>query len=170
MSLPSFYSNKLQITFSKIYALNAHSKRWEMINSSNTFCYSTHASWRHASKNTVHLNSISFQRSSYFFINSYTPLTAQKLEKLMMLLGSCPLWKDQNQDCIICIRDTKNQACSACNFPTIFYWRVRDHSLSSVILHNFRKYKFRKINCKRLEKRKSERITTLIHIFQFCIT
>lgn len=38
----------------------------------------------------------------------------------MMLPGSCPLQKDQNQDCIICTRNTTNQAWSACNFPTIF--------------------------------------------------
>lgn len=64
------------------------------------------------------------------FINSCTPLTAQKMEKLMVLPCSCPLWKDQNQDCIICIRYTTNQAWSACNFPTIFFLRVTDHSLS----------------------------------------
>lgn len=37
-----------------------------------------------------------------------------------MLPGSCPLQKDQNQDCIICIRDTTNQAWSACNFLQFF--------------------------------------------------
>lgn len=45
-----------------------------------------------------------------FFINSCTPLTAQKLGKLMVLLDSCTLQNDKNQDCIICIRDSMNQA------------------------------------------------------------
>lgn len=45
-----------------------------------------------------------------FFINSCTPLTAQKLGKLMVLLGSCPLQNGKNQDYIIYIRDAMNQA------------------------------------------------------------
>lgn len=96
MSLPAFYSNHKSDSARSMHLLHTPKDKGCSILPSGAVLLShfavllMHPEGMHSRTQSAlaphHCNTLVI-----FFINSYTPLIAQKLEKLMVLPGSCPL-------------------------------------------------------------------------------